>query len=279
MTPRTGLIGVLLLLGLGLLAWWWWPQADDAVVATLPAPRSMPAAPPASPASVAVPAVQFPVPGTAPGALAPPSAEASDAVLKNELIELAGQKGVLGFLQLDGFVRRVVVTVDNLDRPSASARLWPVVPAPGRFLASGGGESLHIDADNGLRYAPFVQFIESIDSARAVALYRWMYPLFQQSYQELGYPKGYFNDRLVQVIDHLLQTPVPAEPVAVTLTQIKGPMASARPWVHYGFADPDLEQRSAGQKLLMRMGTVNERRLKAKLIELRAQLVAQVAGR
>ncbi len=81
---------------------------------------------------------------------------------------------------------------------------------------------MHIDADNGLRYAPFVQFIESIDSARAVALYRWMYPLFQQSFQELGYPNAYFNDRLVQVIDHLLQTPVPPEPVAVTLTRDQG---------------------------------------------------------
>jgi hypothetical protein len=176
-------------------------------------------------------------------------------------------------------VRRVVATADNLDRPGVSARLWPVVPSPGRFQTRGEGENLTIDPDNSLRYAPFVQFIESIDSARAVALYRWMYPLFQQSYQELGYPNGYFNDRLVQVIDHLLQTPVPAEPVALTLTQIKGPVGSSRPWVHYSFADPDLEQLSAGQKLLIRMGSVNERRLKAKLVELRAQLVAQVAGR
>ncbi|MEO7855125.1 MAG: DUF3014 domain-containing protein [Rubrivivax sp.] len=276
MTPRTGLIGVLLLLGLGLAAWWWWPQAEPVV--TLAAPQAALVEPPATAASVAVPAVQFPL-ETQAGASAPPSAQASDAVLKSELIELAGKNGVLSFLQLDGFVRRVVVTVDNLDRVSASARLWPVVPAAGHFLASGEGEQMRIDADNGLRYAPFVQFIESIDSARAVALYRWMYPLFQQSYQELGYPNRYFNDRLVQVIDHLLQTPVPPEPIAVTLTQIKGPVVSLRPWVHHSFTDPELEQRSAGQKLLMRMGNVNERRLKAKLIELRAQLVTQVVKR
>jgi hypothetical protein len=39
--------------------------------------------------------------------------------------------------------------------------------------------------------------------------------------------------------------------------------------VRYRFADPELEQLAAGQKILIRMGTVNERRLKAKLAELR----------
>jgi hypothetical protein len=125
-----------------------------------------------------------------------------------------------------------------------------------------------------VRYAPFVQFVESIDMARAAALYRWMYPLFQQSYEELGYPQGYFNDRLIKVIDHLLRTPVPPAPVALTLLEIKGPYASQRPWVHYRYADPALEQATAGQKLLMRMGAVNQRRLQARLAELRAALLA-----
>jgi hypothetical protein len=182
---------------------------------------------------------------------------------------------VLGYLQFDGFVRRTVATVDNLDRKHAPARVWPVNPTPGRFSASGPDGQQVIDADNALRYAPFVQFVESIDMARAAALYRWMYPLFQRSYQELGYPNGYFNDRLVQVIDHLLQTPVPQQPVAVTLLEIKGPMASERPWVHYQFADPALEKASAGQKILMRMGPVNQRRLQARLAAFRQALLAQ----
>jgi hypothetical protein len=61
--------------------------------------------------------------------------------------------------------------------------------------------------------------------------------------------------------------------VELTLTEIKGPIPSQRPWVHYEFADPALERRSAGQKLLLRMGPVNQRRLMAKLADLRGQLV------
>jgi hypothetical protein len=74
----------------------------------------------------------------------------------------------------------------------------------------------------------------------------------------------------VAVIDHLLQAPEPQGPVQVKLTEVKGEMAGGRPWVSYEFVDPKLESLSAGQKMLVRMGPVNEHRLKAKLKELRA---------
>jgi hypothetical protein len=47
-----------------------------------------------------------------------------------------------------------------------------------------------------------------------------------------------------------------------------------RPKVLYQFADPDLETRSAGQKILLRMGAENAARVKAKLTEIRRELVA-----
>ena len=131
-----------------------------------------------------------------------------------------------------------------------------------------------IAPDNAKRYEAFVRFVESVDMARAAALYRWMYPLFQRSYEELGYPGKYFNDRLVKVIDHLLAARPPTQPVQVTLLEIKGPVASQRPWVHYRFSDPALEQASAGQKLLMRMGPDHQVRLQAKLAEFRSALVS-----
>jgi hypothetical protein len=87
--------------------------------------------------------------------------------------------------------------------------------------------------------------------------------LFQHVYQDLGYPNGYFNDRLVQVIDSLLATPQPAGPIELT-----------RPNVMYVYADPALEARPAGQKLLLRMGPENAAVIKAKLKELRTIVTA-----
>jgi len=86
--------------------------------------------------------------------------------------------------------------------------------------------------------------------------------LFQQAYEDLGYPGRFFNDRLVEVIDHLLAAPEP-----------QGPIQLVQPKVFYQFADARLEDLSAGQKLLIRMGPANERSLKAKLRDLRAELV------
>jgi len=42
----------------------------------------------------------------------------------------------------------------------------------------------------------------------------------------------------------------------------------------YEYADPALESRSAGQKILIRMGPENAARLKAKLREIRGQLTS-----
>ena len=58
----------------------------------------------------------------------------------------------------------------------------------------------------------------------------------------------------------------------VKLTEVKGPMLPARPWVMYEFDDPSLEARSAGQKMMLRMGDANARQLKAKLAELRRMI-------
>jgi len=100
-----------------------------------------------------------------------------------------------------------------------------------------------------LRYRPYVLAMEAVEAKRLVAAYVQFYPLFQSAYQELGYPKGYFNDRLVQAIDDLLATPEVAAPRVV------------QPKVLYQFADSDLEERSAGQKTMLRMGSANAARV------------------
>jgi hypothetical protein len=97
-----------------------------------------------------------------------------------------------------------------------------------------------------------------------VAAYVHFYPLLQQAYRDLGYPDGYFNDRLVAVLDNLLAAPQPAEPVAL-----------AQPKVLYEFADAALESLPAGQKILVRMGPANEARVKAKLAEIRRLVAGQ----
>ncbi|MGE0097747.1 MAG: DUF3014 domain-containing protein [Hydrogenophaga sp.] len=234
-------------------------------------------APAAASAPAAEPAIQHPVePPASETAVEPtplPQLADADSLVKELLSDLLTSKNVLTFLQMDGFIRRAVATVDNLPREHAPLMAWPVYPTPQRFTtqrSDAGQDTIH--PDNSRRYLPFVLMVESVDTARAVAVYRRLYPLFQQAYEELGFPGRYFNDRLVLVLDHLIATPVQAAPLAVTLVEVKGEVPSTRPWVRYEFADPALQSMSAGQKMLMRTGADNHQRLRAKLVDIRARV-------
>jgi len=280
-TSRVVTVAILVLVVLGAAYYGWQRYAAPEPVAE---PVAESAAPPPAPvaSAPAEPAIKYPLSAIEPPEVQPaqalPALAESDAYVQAALTELLGKKNVLTFLQLDGFARRVVATVDNLGREHAPPMVWPVNPTPGRFSTRGqaGGET--INPDNSQRYTPFVLFVESVDTAQAVRLYIRLYPLLQQAYEELGFPKRYFNDRLVAVIDQLLAAPVQDAPVAVSLVDVKGPVPSERPWVRYEFADPKLEALSAGQKMLIRTGPVNHRRLRAKLLEVR-KLVSGAAGR
>lgn len=266
---------VLLVLGVGgYLAWNHFKPDREPTPVSAPVPNAaVPATP--LPATPAEPAIQHPLePSTDVTAQPVPALAEADAYVRDALVGLLGRDAVVGWLLTEGFVRRAVATVDNLPRELAPVLVWPVKPTPGRFAtlkaADGASEAIH--PDNAARYTPFVRFIEAVDSAQAVALYRRLYPLFQQAYEELGFPGRYFNDRLVQVLDHLIATPVQPGPLAVKLVEVKGPVPSTRPWVRYEFADPALEAMSAGQKMLLRTGADNHQRLRAKLVDLRARV-------
>jgi hypothetical protein len=139
----------------------------------------------------------------------------------------------------------------------------PVKPVPGPFAVTGGGSGFGVAPANAARYRPYVVAMEGVEAKKAVAAYARMYPLFQAAYQELGYPNAYFNDRLVVAIDDLLATPDAPAP------------RLAQPKVLYEYADPALEQRSAGQKIMLRMGPENAGRVKEKLRAIRRELTGR----
>jgi Protein of unknown function (DUF3014) len=280
MKRRTSRLPVLIaaLVALAVAGYFGWQHFKPLQAPVVPVAAPSVAAPEAPPAPVVVeptpPAIAHPIEAPIADTAAPlPALAASDEHVSALLSGLLSRKNVLTFLQLDGFVRRAVATVDNLARSQAPMNVWPVNPTPQRFTTQRGENGVEtIHPGNSQRYVPLVLMIESVDTAKAVDLYRSLYPLFQQAYEELGFPGRYFNDRLVQVLDHLIATPVPTEPLSVTLVEVKGPIPSTRPWVRYELADPALESLSAGRKMLLRTGPDNQRRLQAKLKDIRQRV-------
>jgi hypothetical protein len=229
-----------------------------------PAPAAAPVSA-AAPSAVtpAEPAIAHPLPGEGASASSLPELSASDIAFGSALGGLVGPSAVQKYFAPENLIRRVVVTVDNLPRQKVSMDKRAVVAVPGGFEVT--GDELHatLSPGNEARYRPLVAIIRNLDMHEVAKVYIHFYPLFQRAYTDLGYPTGYFNDRLIAVIDELLATPQPA-----------GPIELVRPNVMYQFADPGLEARPAGQKVLLRMGAENAAVIKSKLTELRAALTA-----
>jgi Protein of unknown function (DUF3014) len=210
------------------------------------------------------PPVQHPI-GDEASARALPSLEDSDRDVQESLGGVFG-RNLEQVLVPKNIVRHTVVTIDNLPRKKTAIQLWPVKPTSGELVIAPGGEPT-LSPDNAARYEPFIKILKNADMEQVSTLYKRYYPLFQQAYVDLGYPDGYFNDRLVEVIDHLLAAP-----------DVAGPIKLTQPGVFYQYADPSLEERSAGQKLMIRLGSENAATVKAKLKELRAEVTKQQAG-
>ena len=250
---------VLGLVGIAALVYYRWYSQAPAPQPQPPAPAETMPAPETEPA----PKIQYPV--EEPAREKPlPELSQSDAIVQKALAGLFGEKTLAEFFYLDYIIPRIVVTVDNLPRGKAAQRLMPVKPVAGKFLVTGEEDDLVLNPANYSRYAPYVRLAEAVNVKKIVADYVHFYPLFQKAYKDLGYPTGYFNDRLVEVIDHLLAAP-----------DVQGPVKLVQPSVMYQFAERELEARSAGQKIMVRMGTENAARIKAKLKEYRRELTGQ----
>lgn len=239
--------------------YYWWQQQHPAAP---PAPETPPLP------AAAEPAIEHPLDdsqvSTAAANSAPlPALADSDAAAQDVLKDLFGARA-LALFYLNDLIRHVVVTVDNLPYEKVAQRLIPLKPAPGQFAVMTSGDDAQISPANAARYAPYVSLVDTLDAQKLVAAYLHFYPLFQQAYRELGYPKGYFNDRLIAAIDNLLATP-----------EIAAPIKLLRPGVLYQFADPELEACSAGQKIMLRIGADNAAIVKKKLREIRSELIAR----
>jgi len=267
--PSSAVIATLALVAGVVALYFFWiraPAPAPKVVAEPPAATPAPLAQAPAEAAILHPIEQ--TPGQPDGSAAQvllPHLDQSDALARESIAGFLNGNAGMQLLAPGAIVRQIVATVDNLPRKTLALRIQPVKPVPGAFETAAGASGTLIAPDNAKRYAPYVSAAEAIDTARLLGYYVRLYPLFQQAYVELGYPNGYFNDRVIVVIDHLLAAPEPAAPIELT-----------QPKVMYQFADPALEERSSGQKIMMRAGLDNELRLKAKLREIRRALVAEV---
>ena len=268
-------MGLIFLLALVLAAALYWWQSGmvpfwDSILGEDPANRADRVRMADPPVPVPAPTVEqkapeFPMPELAEKPTKPlPPVDKSDGPILEALIGSFKADGLSEFVNMQDYVKRLVITVDNLPRELVPSQMSMVQRIPGPLDVDKAGEVITLSDRNYARYDAFVSFAESLDPRLLVSLYLRFYPLLDQTYKQIGHPTGRFHDRVIVAIDDMLAAPTPT-----------GPVELVQPKVLYRYLDPALQKLSAGQKILIRVGPDNAAQLKSVLRRLRRELLGQ----
>ena len=255
-------IATVILLGAAYAAYEFWQHNHPApdIVQSKNTPPSLPATQPVPPAPVAS---QPEEPASARPPL--PKLTESDRFVLDSISDLVGNKALMKLFLGNRVIHDIVATVDNLPQRQVPSKIVPFNSPSGHFLTVGTAENLTLSPKNTARYTNYVRLAEAVNAKKLVALYVVLYPLLQQSYAELGYPNKNFNDRLKDTLDDLLDTP-----------DLKEPIKLVQPKYFYQYADPDTEALSIGERIMLRLGSKNQKIVRNKLNEIKQELAAHV---
>ncbi len=222
-------------------------------------------APPPAPVEIGLPGLPAakdgpPLPGTevssersSPFVVIPYLRE-SDEWFRRQMEGLSTYARLSEWFKFDNLVRRLTAAVDNIaEGKSPRAHLAFMAP-PQPFTVKKEQETIYLNPQSYGRFNLVADAFASVNADRAVRTFREAKPIFQEAYRELGYPNRDFEKTLIRAIKELLAVPV-----------VDGTIALEEEVVTYGMVDRDLESLSAAQKVLLRMGPQNVRKIQNKL--------------
>lgn len=181
----------------------------------------------------------------------------SDEPLREVLADCSPRRDFKGWLKNKDLIRRFVAVVDNVAGGESPAPHLAFLVPRGKFKIMEAGDNIYIDPASYRRYDSAADAFVSLDTQKLVEVFRQVKPLADDAYKELGYPGKNFTDTLFQAFSVLLNTPVP-----------EGDVLLVEKVTSYAFSDPGLENLSAPQKHLLRMGPKNMKKIHEKLKEI-----------
>ena len=236
----------LLSIGAAYVAFVWRPA---------PTPTKPAAARPAA-ASEAPPTL-----GGKPDAIDLPALDASDTLVRTLVQRISESPAVMAWLPTTGLVRNFTVVVTNVAEGATPAKLLKVLKPSSAFRVVQRNGAIAVDPRSYDRYTMIADAAASIDPASAAKLYANLKPLIEQAHRDLGVQNESFDRTLERAIASLLATPIVDQPPAL---RPKG--------IGYAYADDRLENLTAAQRQLLRMGPRNMRIIQARLRDVAAAL-------
>jgi hypothetical protein len=191
----------------------------------------------------------------------PEPLDISDGTVKTKLLTLSDYEAFARLLINDALLERFVIMTNTLAEEGIAANNRILVKPEKPFRTYRQADKEWIDPASFKRYAPYVEVLESLETASLLQLYREYKPAIEKIFSEIGSPSDNFEEKLEEAIDVLLDTPEVPFPVEVYTDSVM-----------YKFKDSQLERLIAPQKQLLRTGPENMRRIKAKLREIKETL-------
>jgi hypothetical protein len=162
----------------------------------------------------------------------------------------------------EGLIRRFTAAVSNIAEGESPRAVLAFMAPQGTFQVTQRDGHTFIAPESFARYDAVARVFASLDPQIAANTYKALKPVADHAFAEISRPGQGLDATLSRAIQRMLDTPVPQADVEVVATQ----------GVNYAYAAPELEQLSAAQKHLLRMGPANARALQAKLRELQTAL-------
>jgi hypothetical protein len=243
---------LLVLAGAAAVAWWWFTRergTEETAQIAAPAP------------------IETAAPLDARGSREtnlPPLGELDPAV-RDLVRSLTSSALVERWLATSNLARQMAALVHGAAAgPTPLRFLAPLRPAGTFEVAERQGATV-IAPQTHARYDALTSVITSLDATALAGAYRTLSPRLEDAHDELGTPDASFDGSMRRVLDQLVATAIPQGPIRVV------PRGGV-----YAFEDPSLERLSPVQKLLLRSGPDNARRIQQHLRELREALDAPV---
>lgn len=191
----------------------------------------------------------------------PEPLDTSDGTVKTKLLELSDYEAFARLLVNEALLQRFVIMTSNLADEELAANHQVLLPPEKPFRTYQQADKEWIDPASYKRYTPYIDVLESIEVDSLLSLYAEYKPAIDNIFAEISDPDDRFDEKLMDTIDLLLDTPAVPVPVEVYTDSVM-----------YQYKDSRLESLAAPQKQLLRTGPENMRRIKAKLREIKQAL-------
>ena len=203
---------------------------------------------------------------TAPTSLPLPELEGSDDLFRKQWARLWSGTDVAHGTKTEQLVRKATVLLDNFAQGKIVRNSLSTLSLKSPFVVDlvqpetneqDSVDVFQLNPKSYQRYSPIVTAITAVETHQIIRFYRQFRPLLQQAYKELGYPAGGIDDVVLTTLQKIQTAPI-----------VEGEIRLIQPKVMYEFQNQNLEQRSALDKQLIRMGPANTRLLQQKAREL-----------